>query len=107
MRDEITKEFDVFFANIKFGLVPLSGEMQDHLRELEDQVVRFEYDMDDADQEYHWGEGFDSGYSEGYDKGTEEGYDEGFNKCAQEIDDLKDEIAEYRAMVDDLRKVNV
>ena len=107
MNEEITKMFDVFYANIKFGLVPLSGEMQDHLRELEDKVVRFDYDMDDSDQEYHWGEGFDSGFSEGYDKGTEEGYDDGFNKCAQEIDDLKDEIAEYREMVDDLRKVNL
>jgi flagellar biosynthesis/type III secretory pathway protein FliH len=107
MNEEITKMFDVFYANIKFGLVPLSGEMQDHLRELEDKVVRFDYDMDDSDQEYHWGEGFDSGFSEGYDKGTEEGYDDGFNKCAQEIDDLKDEIAEYREMVDDLRKVNI
>jgi flagellar biosynthesis/type III secretory pathway protein FliH len=107
MNEEITKMFDVFYANIKFGLVPLSGEMQDHLRELEDKVVRFEYEMDESDQEYHWGEGFDSGFSEGYDKGTEEGYDDGFNKCAQEIDDLKDEIAEYRDMVNDLKKVNI
>jgi flagellar biosynthesis/type III secretory pathway protein FliH len=107
MNEEITKMFDVFYANIKFGLVPLSGEMQDHLRELEDKVVRFEYEMDESDQEYHWGEGFDSGFSEGYDKGTEEGYDEGFDKCAQEIEDLKGEIADYREMVNDLRKVNI
>ena len=107
MNEEITKMFDVFYANIKFGLVPLSGEMQDHLRELEDKVVAFEYDMSDADQEYHWGEGYDSGFSQGYDKGTEEGYDDGYEACAQEIDDLKDEVAEYRDMVDDLRKVNV
>jgi len=107
MNEEITKMFDVFYANIKFGLVPLSGEMQDHLRELEDKVVRFEYGVDEAEEEYHWGNGYDSGFSEGYDKGTEEGYDDGFNKCAQEIDDLKDEIAEYREMVDDLRKVNI
>lgn len=107
MSEEVTKMFDVFYANIKFGLVPLSGEMQDHLRELEDKVVAFEYDMSDDDQEYHWGEGYDSGFSEGYDKGTEEGYDEGCDNCAQEIEDLKNEIAEYREMVNDLREVNV
>ena len=64
-------------------------------------------ELQEVEEEHHWGEGFDSGFSEGYDKGTEEGYDEGYDKCAQKIDDLKDEIAEYRDMVDDLRKVNI
>jgi len=96
MNEEITKMFDVFYANIKFGLVPLSGEMQDHLRELEDKVVRFEYDFDEAEEEYHWGNGFDSGFSEGYDKGTEEGYDEGHAEGAQEIEDLNNEIADLK-----------
>ena len=80
---EITKEFDVFFANIKFGLVPLSGEMQDHLRELEDRIIRLELEFVEADEEYHWGQGFDSGFNEGYDKGKEEGYEEGNNECSQ------------------------
>jgi flagellar biosynthesis/type III secretory pathway protein FliH len=103
MNEEITKMFDVFYANIKFGLVPLSGEMQNHLRELEDRVVSFKYDIDESDEEYHWGCGYDSGFSEGYDKGTEEGYDEGFNKGAEEVDDLKIQIEEYRDMVDSMR----
>ena len=104
---EVTKEFDVFYANIKFGLVPLSNEMQDHLRELEDRIVRAEIEFQEAEEEHHWGEGFDSGFSEGYDKGTEEGFDEGYDECAQEIEDLKNQIAEYREMVDDLKKVNL
>jgi flagellar biosynthesis/type III secretory pathway protein FliH len=91
MNEEITKMFDVFYANIKFGLVPLSGEMQDHLRELEDKVVRFEYDMDESDQEYHWGEGFDSGFSEGYDKGKEEGFDEGYAEHETEMKEWYEE----------------
>jgi flagellar biosynthesis/type III secretory pathway protein FliH len=103
MRDEITKEFDVFFANIKFGLVPLSGEMQDHLRELEDRIIRLEVDYSESEEEYHWGQGFDSGFSEGYDKGTEEGYDDGYDKGAEEVDDLKVQIEEYRDMVDSMR----
>jgi len=107
MSEEVTSMFDLFYANIKFGLVPLSGEMQDHLRELEDKVVAFKYDIDEADEEYHWGQGFDSGFSEGFDKGMDEGADESYERCAQEIEDLKNEIAEYREMVDDLRKVNI
>jgi len=77
---EVTKEFDVFFANIKFGLVPLSGEMQDHLRELEDRLVRCEIEFQESEEEHHWGQGFDSGFSEGYDKGKEEGLDEGYDE---------------------------
>jgi hypothetical protein len=42
---EVIKEFDVFYANIKFGLVPLSDEMQDHLRELEDRIARAEIEL--------------------------------------------------------------
>jgi flagellar biosynthesis/type III secretory pathway protein FliH len=91
MNEEITKMFDVFYANIKFGLVPLSGEMQDHLRELEDKVVRFEYDMDESDQEHHWGEGFDSGFSEGYEKGKEEGFDEGYAEHETEMKEWYEE----------------
>jgi len=106
MSEVITKAFDVFYANIKFGLVPLSGEMKEHLKELEDSMVRADIEFQECEEEHHWGEGYDSGFSEGYDKGKEEGFDEGYDRCAQEIDDLKDEIAEYREMVDDLRKVN-
>jgi flagellar biosynthesis/type III secretory pathway protein FliH len=100
---EVIKEFDVFYANIKFGLVPLSNEMQDHLRELEDRISRAEIEFQEAEEEHHWGCGYDSGFSEGYDKGTEEGYDEGFNKGAEEVDDLKVQIEEYRDMVDSMR----
>ena len=107
MNESIVKAFDVFHANIKFGLVPLSSEMKEHLAELEDTLIRDRVDYTESEQEYHWGEGYDSGFSEGYDKGTEEGYDDGYEACAQEIEDLKDEIAEYREMVDDLREVNV
>ena len=106
MNEEITKMFDVFYANIKFGLVPLSGEMQDHLRELEDKVVRFEYDFDEAEEEYHWGNGYDSGFSEGYDKGTEEGYDEGHAEGAQEIEDLNNEIADLKEAYELLLKAS-
>jgi len=94
MSQVITKEFDVFYANIKFGLVPLSGEMQDHLRELEDRLVRAEIEFQECEEEHHWGEGFDSGFSEGYDKGKEEGFDEGHAEGAQEIEDLQNEIAD-------------
>lgn len=107
MNESIKNAFDVFHANVKFGLVPLSSEMKEHLEELEDALIRDRVDYTEAEEEYHWGQGYDSGFSDGYDKGKEEGYDEGYSECDQEIEDLKTEIAEYREMVDDLRKVNI
>jgi flagellar biosynthesis/type III secretory pathway protein FliH len=91
MSQEITTAFDVFYANIKFGLVPLSGEMQDHLRELEDRVLRAEIEFQEVEEEHHWGEGFDSGFSEGYEKGKEEGFDEGYAEHETEMKEWYEE----------------